>query len=118
MPRVTHLTVREGDGDAERTGYWLVTGPQPEHDAYATIEREREYLAGGSHRDGFGWYLRQRQQHQDDRQSSVMVTVRHGQALTYQAALSELQVAWVETFGGGVPVTDDTAEVVFPWRDN
>ena len=115
---MTELTAREGDGDAARTGYWIVTGPQPEDEAYATIERTRDYLDDGGTADGFSWYLHQRQGSERDRQASFMGTISRGSASTYDMAMTELHAAWDEHLGlGAAAEADETAEVTYPWLD-
>jgi len=90
------LTVTGGDGDAERTGYWLVTGPQDPHEAYAIIERSKSVEDGHVF---FAWYLTQRTQPEFNAPSTFMVTIAHGFKPTYDAALEELADAWVQLLG-------------------
>jgi hypothetical protein len=112
---MTELRVREGDGDADRTGYWIVTGPQPEHEAYAIIERTREYLRDGGHVDGFAWYLHRRQE--IERGTSRMIAVAAATALSQPEAVEALHVAWREHIESSpADAGDDTAPITYPWR--
>lgn len=113
---MTELTVREGDGDARRTGYWIVTGPQPADDVYAIVERTRRYLTDGGHQDGFSWYLHQRQPSEADRGATFVATVRHGETMTREGALAEVRTAWAALIGFAAPVSDDTGPVTYPWQ--
>jgi hypothetical protein len=114
MGRMTELVVREGDGDAERTGYWIVTGPQPEHEAFAIIERTREYVEGG-HVDGYAWYLHQRQE--IERGTSRMIAVAAAPALSQPEAVEALHAAWREHIESSpADADDDTAPITYPWR--
>jgi hypothetical protein len=103
------LTVREGDGDAARTGYWTVTGPQDEHEVHAVIERSRIVEDG---RDVFAWYLNQRTM--NAYRTSTMHQTAQGVAETYDDAMVAVRAAWVEH----VRDPEDTVEIVYPWQAN
>ena len=90
------LTVTGGDGDAERTGYWTVTGPQDPHEAYAVIERSMSVPEGHVF---FAWYLNRRTQPEFNAPNTHMVTIAHGFNPTYDGAMEELGDAWVQMLG-------------------
>jgi hypothetical protein len=109
MTAMTELTVREGDGDAARTGYWTVTGPQDEHEVHAVIERSRVVE---SDQDVFAWYLYQRAT--NVYRVSGMHQSASGRAMTYEQALAEVETAWQEH----VRDLEVTAEIPYPWQAN
>lgn len=90
------LTVTGGDGDADRTGYWTVTGPQDPRDAYAIIERERSVDDG---RVFYAWYLTQRSMPEFNAPTTYMITIAQGFHATYDGALEDLREAWVQELG-------------------
>ncbi|MFD2792597.1 hypothetical protein ACFS27_03450 [Promicromonospora vindobonensis] len=95
-PRL-RLTVTGGDGDADRTGYWMATGPQDPKDAYAIIERSR--TPGPDGYVFYAWYLNRRSVPEYNGPTTHMLTVAHGFQPTYEAALADLTDAWVEEIG-------------------
>lgn len=99
------LTVTGGDGDAERTGYWMVTGPQDPLNAYGIIERTRILTGPWDHPDQgdevvFLWYLHRRTE-PDYRDSPVtrVDQVANGKGATLEEALEELHEAWLQHLG-------------------
>lgn len=90
------LTVVGGDGDADRTGYWTVTGPQHPSDAYAIIERSRSIDTGAVF---YAWYLNQRTVPEFNAPSTHMLTIATGFKPTREEALEELREAWVQELG-------------------
>lgn len=102
---MTELTVREGDGDAKRTGYWNVTGPQPERDLYGLI-----YLHIG---EVYSWEIMQRSTPERNSISTFMVPVAHGNADTHAEALEGIADAWPDG-----PVEDSDARAdMWPYGD-
>lgn len=91
---MTDLKVREGDRDAKRTGYWMVTGPQPERDMYAIVERTLTLLDDGGSRVGYAWYLHERTQSTFNSVATYMRTVGRGEGATLEEALEQLRAVW------------------------
>lgn len=114
---MTELTIREGDDDAARTGYWLVTGPQPEEEAYATVELSRIVSDDGGERLAYRWYLHQRATNAYNGTASFMETVAYGEAPEHDGAVAEVGTAWREHIGLTVMVDEPTAPVSRPWRN-
>lgn len=83
---MTELTVSEGDGDAKRTGYWNVTGPQPVRDMYGLI-----YLHVG---EVFSWEIMQRTVPERNSTSTFMIPIAQGRTDTHAEALEEITDAW------------------------
>jgi hypothetical protein len=109
------LKMREGDGDASRTGYWDVTGPQDEHEVNGLIERARSFESGTVF---FAWYLNQRSTPEKNNTNTFMVTIDQGEAPTVDEALSALRLAWQREVGEsvhGMPRVE--ADIELPWRD-
>lgn len=90
------LTVTGGDGDAERTGYWTVTGPQDPHEVYAIIERSK---SPGDGHVFFAWYLTQRTTPEFNAPSTYMLTIGQGFQPTHEAALEDLAETWLRLLG-------------------
>ena len=114
---MAELTIREGDNDAARTGYWLVTGPQPEEEAYATVELSRIVSDDGSSRFAYRWYLHRRASNPYNSTASHMETVAYGEAPEREGAVAEVRVAWGEHIGMTVADDEQTAPVGRPWRN-
>jgi len=111
---VIELTTREGDGDAARTGYWVVTGPQDEHEAHAIIERSLITSDDDVRRLAFAWYLNRRTMNAYNQSSPHQVA--GGVAETFDLAMSAVRSAWALHVEG---VDDDaTGEIFLPWRDS
>lgn len=91
---MAELTVREGDGDAERTGYWVVIGPQDEHDMYAIVERSRITPDDGQTYVGFRWYLHERTRSEFNSVATYMDTINRGEGATLEEAIEQLREAW------------------------
>lgn len=91
------LTVTGGDGDAERTGYWTVTGPQDPGDAYAIIERSR--TPGPDGYVFYAWYLNARSVPEYNGPETHILTISQGVQSTPEEALEELREAWVQELG-------------------
>lgn len=117
---MVELKMREGgpadDPDAERYGYWVVTGPQPENEVSGTIERARHFETGVVF---FFWYLRRRTTRMKNESSTYMVDIAQGEAATIDEALAELTTAWQRDVGASVidmpPVTGPGMDL--PWSD-
>jgi len=91
---VTELHVREGDGDAGRSGYWTVTGPQDEREVYAAIELSRITDKHDVERTAYAWYLFRRTVPDYNSIDTYMREVARGDAPTFDASLDELRDAW------------------------
>jgi hypothetical protein len=92
MSGVTELTVREGGGDADRNGYWIVLGPHPETEMYAIVERSRITLPGQDPYVAYMWYLHQRAREYNS--GSYMRTIKHGECATLEDAVGHLGATW------------------------
>lgn len=106
------LTAHEGDGDAARTGYWTITGPQDEHEVFGTIERSI-LTSDERSRIVHAWYINRRTL--NAYRTSVMAEVARGVADTFDGALAEVRVAWEQEIGSAV---EDTAQIIYPWQTN
>lgn len=83
------LTVLEGDGDAKRTGYWTVVGPQPESDKYALIYRHVGEV--------YSWELLERTSPERNSTSTFMLPVassKDSYVDSLEAALEAVRAAW------------------------
>jgi hypothetical protein len=94
MSGMTELTVREGDGDASRTGWWMVTGPQGEYAMYATIERSDIQIGKEPERVGYVWYFHVRTSDGYNSGTTHMRAIKHGEGATLDEALEQLRAMW------------------------
>ena len=92
-----------GEGDATRTGYWTVIGPQPERDLYGLI-----YLHIG---EVYSWEIMERTVPERNSISTFMVPVSSGTADTHAEALEGITDAWP---GGPVEDSHERADM---WPD-
>jgi len=91
---MTALTVREGAESAVRSGYWVVTGPQPEDEVYAQIERTHVIAKGEISGLEFVWYFHRRTVSEFNRSATFMATVKEGSAGTLDEAVEYLTAHW------------------------
>jgi len=97
-PADLDLTVTGGGGDAERTGYWTVTGPQDPRQVNAIVELARHADDGHTF---YAWYLNRRMTPEYNATDAGTVVVAYGFQPSYEAALEDLREAWVEQVGIG-----------------
>lgn len=121
MVRMIQLEMHEGgpdgDADAERYGYWVVTGPQDPRDVSGTIDRARSFETGAVF---FAWYLNRRSSPERNTTDTYMVTIAQGEAATVDEALNELRIAWQRDVGEAaddMPLVERPAHVDLPWSD-
>lgn len=114
------LTMREGGPadapDAERYGYWLVSGPQDEDEVYGQIDRARDGSTGAVF---FSWHLHRRTSAVHNSTARYWVDIAQGEAGTTDEALAALRIAWQREVGesaDGMPLVEP-ANIELPWRD-
>lgn len=92
--RQVALTLDKGQHDPPRIGWWFVTGPQPERDAYATIELSKIYPDDMSEppRVSYRWYLNRRT-------TRRLEQIADGTADTRDEAMEQITDAWTELLG-------------------
>lgn len=86
------LTLDDGQHDPPRIGWWFVTGPQPERDAYGTIELTKVYPDSGPARVTYRWYLNRRT-------TRRLEQIADGEADTRDEALEQVTDAWTQLIG-------------------
>lgn len=97
--RVTHLTVREGDGDATRTGYWTVTAEDvPERDLFGTI-----LVHVG---EVYSWEIQRRVPNPGGRINTRLERVARGDADTHADAVAQVTAAWPASSEPPAPAPD------------
>ena len=87
---MTQLTIREGDGDSSRTGYWVVTGRAPENDLFGHI-----LLHVG---DVYSWEIQQRVPWHGGMRRNRLETIARsvGTIATHAEAFALMADAWPE----------------------
>lgn len=88
------LALDGGRHDPPRIGWWFVTGPQPERDAYATIESSKIYPDDGSGepRVTYRWYLNRRS-------IRSLEQIAAGTSATRDEAMGQVTEAWTRLIG-------------------
>jgi hypothetical protein len=106
MPK---LSVREGgpegDYDAEKYGYWYVTGTQPETEVYGMIL----LLVG----DEYEWEVHRRIAPEKNTTSTYVARIKHGRVPTYDHAIAALRDAWPT--GAELAADPDVSRTDVPW---
>ena len=97
--RQAGLALPDGQYDPPRIGWWLVTGPQPEHDAYAVIEFSWVYPKQSPRHEGYVWYLHRREKRPRPYRGTYLGQVAAGVGLTRDEAFRQLTRAWTEHLG-------------------
>lgn len=91
--RQVTLTLDDGQHDPPRIGWWFVTGPQPERDAYATIELSKIYLdVAGPALVRYRWYLNRRTNRR-------LEQIADGTGYTRDQAMEQITNAWTQLLG-------------------
>lgn len=114
------LTITGGDDDAERTGYWTVTGPQDPNQVCAIIERTHVVADGAWVRDVHAWYLNQRTTPEYNSRDTYMLTIAEGDEPTFDDAREAVRQAWEQHIGRDAApslVAEPPAELRYSWRD-
>lgn len=117
---MTELTATPGDGNADRTGYWTVTGPQDEHDMYAIVERSRRWPdePDGEPVISFAWYLHKRSDSQFNSTATFMQTIDRGMGATLEEAIEQLREAWPAEYVNPAPApAPDPLQRLWPRTD-